>query len=458
MKMRRRNFLLSSAAAIAAAREAYAQTVPMHLLTDLGGARNSVVLTSTDSDTLYVIRPSSFGSALSTKMQRNLGDVAITNGSIGPPWPEFRKTGHYELLSTASDPTSPLFTYGADIGAFDYAMQESSTGLLGGSFHGAGPSGALNSEVWTVNGVVVNPLSGPFRGNSIKLTRQVLVWYASGKTNLVDYTLTFNADGTETETVSMTSTAAFAGTQYMTMEIAATAFVQAYANSTWTDISNQQDHPLGTTGDVTLRNPTTGHTIRTVTTAPQVSGYSDTFVRVDANRAKNYFHKASTAGAALGTVSCSRTTTLSKDSLAVYVEDFNGAALPGAWTITHPGGGSNVPVVSGGQCTWTRTASGTDDDRMSRAIPFTHVVGAQYRITTVVFSVTGASPSGGMFFGIGTASGSTSSMTVAQAGINTFSFPFTYVATQPTHYVLFREVGGTAGQTCAIDKIVIEKV
>jgi len=39
-----------------------------------------------------------------------------------------------------------------------------------------------------------------------------------------------------------------------------------------------------------------------------------------------------------------------------------------------------------------------------------------------------------------------------------FTFPFTYVATQPIHYALFRQVGGTAGQTCAIDKILIEKV
>jgi hypothetical protein len=420
----------------------------------LGGASNRLKLSNPSTDLIYVTQPQSFG-ALATRMQRNLGDVVGT--SVGPPYQVYRDTADFELLTTASDPASPVSTFSSDTGAQDYAMQESSTLLAGGSFHGGE---TVVSEIWTVNGQVVDPTTGPFNGRTIKLTRTSLVTYTAGKTMNVTYTITFNSDGSIADTVVLTSTAAFASTQAVPMKIASTAFTQAYTGGVWYDTSVAQDHLLGTANDVTLRDPTTGRTMRVVTDAPQQSGYSSTFVRVDVNRAKLYFMFASTAGAALGTRTVNRTITYGKDSLAIYVEDFNGSSTPAAWTINLTSG-TNAPAWSGGKATWTRTATGTDDTRMVRAIPFTHVVGATYRVTTLDFAITGASPSAGVTFGLfNTGTGSTASPLagVTFQGINLFTFPFTYVATQATHYVLFRQQGGTAAQTCAIDKILIEKV
>jgi hypothetical protein len=420
----------------------------------LGAASNRLKLVNPSTDLIYVTQPQSFG-AIATRMQRNLGDVAGT--SVGPPYQVYRDTGDFEILTAESDPASPVSTFSDDTGAQDYAMQESSTLLAGGSFHGGE---TVISEVWTVNGAVVDPSTGPFHGTVIKLTRTSLVTYTAGKTMNVTYTIIFNPSGTVTDTTVLTSTAAFAGTQAVPMKIASTAFTQAYANSTWYDTSVAQDHALGTANDVTLRDPSTGRTMRVVTDAPQQSGYSNTMVRVDVNRAKLYFWFASTAGAALGTRTVSRTITYGKDSLAVYVEDFNGASKPAAWTVNLTSG-TNQPAWGGGKMTWTRTATGTDDTRLARPIPFTHVVGATYRVTSLDFAITGASPSAGVTFGLfNTGTGSTSSPLagVTFQAINLFTFPFTYVATQATHYVLFRQQGGTAGQTCAIDKILIEKV
>jgi hypothetical protein len=422
----------------------------------LGGASNRLKLANPSTDLIYVTQPQSFG-ATAVRMQKNIGDVAVTNGSVGPPNEVYRATADYELLTPESDPTSPVSTFSSDTGAQDYAMQESTTLLAGGSYHGGE---TVISEVWTINGVVVDPANGPFHGNVIKLTRTSLVTYIIGKTMSVTYEITFNPSGTVTDTIVMSSTAAFAGTQAVPMKIASTAFTQAYANGTWFDTSVAQDHALGTANDVTLRDPTTGRTMRVVTDAPQQSGYSSTFVRVDVNRAKLYFMFASTAGAALGTRTVNRTISYGKDSLSVYVEDFNGASKPAAWTVNLTSG-TNQPVWSGGKMTWTRTATGTDDTRIVRTIPFTHEVGATYRVTSLDFAIVGASPSAGVTFGLfNTGTGSTSSPLagVTFQGINLFTFPLTYVATQATHYVLFRQQGGTAAQTCAIDKILIEKV
>lgn len=420
----------------------------------IGGANNPLKLANPSTDLIYVSMPETFG-AVAVRAQRNLGDIAGT--SIGPPWQPYRLTGDFQLATVESDPASPVGTFSSDTGAQDYAMQESSTNLAGGSFHGGE---TVISEVWTVNGIIVDPTLGPFHGRQIKLTRTSLVTYTAGKTMNVSYTITFNSDGSISDTSVLTSTAAFASTQDVPMKIGSTAFTQAYANSTWFDTSVAQDHALGTANDVILRDPTSGRTMHVVTDAPQQSGYSSTFVRVDVNRAKLYFAFASTAGGALGTRTVNRAIVYGNDGGGPpYVEDFNGVVTPAAWTINKVSG-NNAPVWAGGSATWTRTATGSDDTRMVRAIPFTHVVGATYRIT-VTYSIGGASPSAGVTFGLfNTGTGSTSSPLagVTFQGINLFTFPFTYVATQATQYVLFRQQGGTAGQTCAIDKILIEKL
>jgi hypothetical protein len=270
--------------------------------------RELLLLTSTDANTIYVNRPSSHGTAWSARMQRNLGGSDSTD--LGDPHANFRRTGSYELPSVTSDPTAPLYTLGADIGAFDYALQETTTGLTGGSYHG----GAVPVfENWYADDVLVDPLSGTLRAKVFKFANQVTITYGPGITALVDYLLTFNADGTLYEDTTVTSTAAFANTAYIHMEIVAYAFTQAIADGgAPTDISAITDHAFGTTGDLKLLNPSTGHSVRVVTDANLVPGYKDTLIRTTADRQKFYFHQGSTAGAAWGTKRARRTISFAK--------------------------------------------------------------------------------------------------------------------------------------------------
>jgi len=258
------------------------------------------------ADKLWIVTPSPWGTALAYRFNRNVGGSGGTD--LGSPWEPFRRTGVFEVATVEEMPNelSTAFIYGNDTGSFDYAMQLGAGAFaFGGSYHGGE---TVVSETWRADGSVIDPAEDA-EGNTFRLTRETLVDYGSGNTMTVNYDLTIGPSGVLTEAVSFTSAAPFASGQFPGMEIAESVFTRAIVGETTTNLVSGKNTLSG--GDVTLRSPFTGHTIRVVSDAAAHPAYAETYVQV-AGRSKLYFRLNSTAGAALGTRASSRTITFGK--------------------------------------------------------------------------------------------------------------------------------------------------
>lgn len=263
------------------------------------------------ADMFYVVTTSSWGTALAHRFQRNMGGASSTD--IGAPWQPWRRTGTYELATVASDPTSPAFAFGEDIGAFDYTMLRGTIFISGGSYHGGE---TITTESLFLDTLAVSPaVAGT--GAACRLERASLITWGDATTASIVYSLDIAANGVLLENISMTSASAAAAETYLGMEIASSAFTRgSFGGGAEVDISAAGDYAGGTAGTVRLRAPATGHTIESVSNAPGMAGYTATFIRTGSAatsfRKKIYYRKGSTSGTALGTKTAQRTITFGK--------------------------------------------------------------------------------------------------------------------------------------------------
>lgn len=274
----------------------------------------------------YVVMPLG-ATALAIRFQREIGGAGGTD--IGAPWAPWRRTGVFEIADMNSDPASPLFVYGSDVGAFDYALTENTTFKFGGSYHGGE---SVVSEQWYVDGDPFTPSTPVTAGSTFTLMRTTMITWAAGKTLSVTYRLDITGNGTITESAILTSAAAFTAASYIGMDIFARQFDEVRLSSAIVDVETigNYDLAIGDSRDLTYRSLSTGHTIRIQSDIPDVAGYLKTFVASQSTRIKHYPELASTAGAAFGTRSYSRTITFGKGEANKFAYSAQRDGLSGA--------------------------------------------------------------------------------------------------------------------------------
>jgi hypothetical protein len=249
----------------------------------------------------YVLTASPWGTALVYRFERNIGGADSTD--CGPPYQPWRRTGTFEVATINSDPTVPTYTFGADIGAFDYNVQRSAPLFINGlSYHGCE---VVNSETITLSGAAIDFLS-PLTGTNFRIQHSSTGTFSDASTVAVTYSLQATGTGL-VEATSLSSTAAMAGTTNPNMDIGANDFTQAIVNGVTTDITASGDYIFAKAQTVTLRSPSTGYTITDSSSCPTLPVYAQTQVtRIDGTRSKIYFRSGSTSGLPLGTISCGR--------------------------------------------------------------------------------------------------------------------------------------------------------
>lgn len=396
-------------------------------------------LVPVSADEFYIVGPAPWGGALAHRIRRNLGGSGAQD--VGSPWQIWRRTGTRELATIAGDPASPAFTISDDIGAFDYAMQEGTGSFrFGGSFHGGE---TVNTGGVFADGAVINPTVAR-RAGRFELRHTSTINYGGGRTMAVTYNLTFNPNGTLTESGAFNSSAAFASGQFPHMEIGQALFSRAEANGAMSDVSVTGDTALATAGDVTLYSPTTGHSIRTQSDAPAVLGasYNSTFVTRMSSpaRSKLYYRRNSTAGGSLGSYSVSRTTSFAKAAPAILDADFatdltgwtNVGSLSAVWN-----------AANGGVARMTRSA--TVETRL--LAPITCVIGATYEVNFDYTLGGGATTHAGGRIYVSNASNGTTTGALLNGLVNSYANrKATFVATQASHWFVLRQEAGTANE------------
>jgi hypothetical protein len=254
----------------------------------------------------YVLTASPWGTALVYRFERNIGGSDITD--CGTPWQPWRRTGTFEVATINSDPTVPIYTFGADIGAFDYNVQRGTIFINGLSYHGCE---VVASEAITLSGAAIDFMS-PLTGTNFKIQHTSTGTFSDASTVSVTYSLQATASGL-VEATALSSAAAMAGVTNPNMDIGANDFTQAIVNGVTTDVTTSGDYAFAKAQTVTLRSPTTGYTLTNSSSCPALPVYAQTQVtRIDGLRSKIYFRSGSTGGAPLGTISCGRSITYGK--------------------------------------------------------------------------------------------------------------------------------------------------
>lgn len=108
------------------------------------------------ADRFYIVSRNPDGTAVSTRIERNVGGPANAS-NVGGQWPEWRTTGQARIASFEANPASPVIDFSLDNGAHDTVAGTGSGGKYFGSYHGLGTSGALISETLLLDGVPFDP-------------------------------------------------------------------------------------------------------------------------------------------------------------------------------------------------------------------------------------------------------------------------------------------------------------
>ncbi len=279
-----------------------------------GGGGGAMRIKPAGANTAYLITPRpGGGGALAHRFSRNLGGAGAAD--TGAPYEPWRRTGTARIASLEDDP-APAFTgsppvgmvaYNLEtgLGAVDYAVSRNVGGgvvRFAGSYHGG------EQLIWSVG----PDFTVVARLDSFRMERLSRLTWSDGGTCDVLYSLEIDAGGVLHERLTLTSTGS-AGSMMIGMEIGSvtpnttsgytqvTADGQAYT----VDPMINADTALGAARDVTLRNPTNGLTIRSISSAPfAYLGGGATYIATQAgSRSKLYFSRG---GGPIGRVQCER--------------------------------------------------------------------------------------------------------------------------------------------------------
>lgn len=387
----------------------------------------------------FIVTPLQSGAMVYQIVRDNAGDLSTPPASLGAPIQPWRLAGAGWLANPAGDAANPDFWWSNDIGAQDYAFLLG--GLYGGSYHG-GETAAANQVL--ANGVALTDLTLPRTASQFALRRtSTITWSAGNTATIADYTLSFNPDGSLSETCPISSTLGFSET-LLGMLIANEGFSEARLNDLGVSVPLQPGRAiLRAVGDLTIRNPANGRWMRQTSSAPAASGYSRTEFRNGA-RAKLYLRLAGAPGSQTiqRHVSFGQNWFGSELALGpnlVANGDFSGGLA--GWSVQ---AGSQA-AVSGGALRLTRQAAA--ESRVMR--PFATQIGRSYLFSGSLRAASDV----GLSYGVTSAA----NFSVSTPAPPVMQSPFIdgsalagnlhlFVADQTTHYVMARQTAGPAGQ------------
>lgn len=285
-----------------------------------GSAVTAMRIDARGPNLAYLITPRPVGGGcLAFRFQRNVGGSGASD--TGPPWQPWRRTGVGKIADLEDDPagvftgTPPAgqVTYNLDGGpaAIDYAIARVSGGPFAGSYHGGEVVHYVDQPDFTV--------TQRFDHFSSRHTSRVT--WADGYYYDVDYELEIDSKGYVRERLTYYSKAAV-NTCMIGMEVGsntrhvtpAQGFSEVVADGVayTVDVASETKVSLGTASDVTMRNPTNGYFIRSISDAPAsyLAG-GETYAQPQTdNRVKLYYSRG--AGV-LGRVTVNRTIIFGED-------------------------------------------------------------------------------------------------------------------------------------------------
>jgi hypothetical protein len=334
-------------------------------------------IVSDTANSFYVMATNTRGTAFAHHFIRNVGGSGTSD--VGTPWQPWRISGTAEFPSVSSNPVSdtPIYTYNNDTGAQNYAVTLPS-GKFGGSYHGGE---TVNAMTVAINGLAVDPTTGPYTGSRVTLAYTSTVTDGSS-TYTMDFALAVNSDGSVSQTINSISSTASFGRWFTGMAIGQGTYDEAWVNLYGTTLAGTQYKvpiSVGTTtygrtylllsDQIVMRKSADGRRVRIASNAPAQAAYRRTSIVMEPSltRTKLYYEmNTGVPGTIRGIswtmyfdVGAAGTTTFNSNIVTngTFATDISG------WTSTHNPSGVSwnagaLRQVRGGAGVDTRTIQG----------------------------------------------------------------------------------------------------